>query len=54
MMSPSQQEYRQLMNENLNGDTLQKKIISFNEKPPIAPEGLSIFICSGNCMLNIC
>ncbi|XP_059155274.1 cell division cycle protein 20 homolog [Physella acuta] len=39
LMSPSQQEYRQLMNENLNGDTLQKKIISFNEKPPMAPEG---------------
>uniref|UniRef100_A0A0B7A671 CDC20/Fizzy WD40 domain-containing protein n=2 Tax=Arion vulgaris TaxID=1028688 RepID=A0A0B7A671_9EUPU len=39
MMSPSQQEYKQAMAENLNGDTLQKKIISFNEKPPQAPEG---------------
>ncbi|BFY99997.1 hypothetical protein BsWGS_03037 [Bradybaena similaris] len=39
MMSPSQQEYKQVMTENLNGEVLQKKIISFNEKPPQAPEG---------------
>lgn len=39
MLSPSRQEYKQLMNENLNGDALQKKIISFNEKPPQAPDG---------------
>lgn len=39
MLSPSQQHYRQVMNENLNGEVLANKIISFNQKPPQAPEG---------------
>jgi len=39
MMSPSQLEYKAVMNENLNGDLMDKKILSFKEKPPQAPEG---------------
>ncbi|KAK3735429.1 hypothetical protein RRG08_015622 [Elysia crispata] len=39
MLSPSQQQYRQVMCENLNGEALANKIISFNQKPPPAPEG---------------
>ncbi|KAH9515360.1 ubiquitin-protein transferase activating protein [Bulinus truncatus] len=39
LLSPSQQEYKKLMNENLNGDVLDKKIITCNIKPPQAPEG---------------
>ncbi|XP_005092134.1 cell division cycle protein 20 homolog [Aplysia californica] len=39
MMSPSQQEYKAVMSENLNGDLMDKKILSFKEKPPQAPEG---------------
>ena len=39
MLSPSQQEYQKIMNENLNGEILTSKIISYKSKPPTAPEG---------------
>ena len=39
MMSPSKQEYQKVMNENLNGDIANKKIISYKTKAPAAPEG---------------
>ena len=35
-----QKEYQQTMNENLNGDALHNKIISYRPKPPTAPEGI--------------
>lgn len=38
-MSPSQQEYQKIMNENLNGEILNSKIMSYKLKPPTAPEG---------------
>lgn len=43
MMSPSQQEYQKIMNENLNGEILNSKIISYKSKPPNAPEGKYFF-----------
>ncbi|XP_045160528.2 cell division cycle protein 20 homolog [Mercenaria mercenaria] len=39
MMSPSKLEYQKVMNENLNGDLNNKKIISYKTKAPSAPEG---------------
>lgn len=39
MMSPSQREYRKAMNENLNGEKMESKIISYKNRPPSAPEG---------------
>lgn len=39
LLSPSQVEYQRLMSENLNGDRLNHKIISYKEKAPGAPEG---------------
>lgn len=38
-LSPSQREYQKTMNENLNGECLQTKIISYKSKAPNAPEG---------------
>ena len=46
MMSPSQVEYQRVMSENLNGDRLSHRIISYKEKAPTAPEGKWIlFVC---------
>ncbi|KAL5016477.1 hypothetical protein ScPMuIL_006066 [Solemya velum] len=39
MQSPSQQEYKRVMNENLNGEAMDNKIISYKQKAPSAPEG---------------
>ncbi|GAB1606227.1 division cycle 20 homolog [Argonauta hians] len=39
LRSPSQVQYQKVMNENLNGDTLNSKIMSYHAKPPNAPEG---------------
>ncbi|KAK7100259.1 cell division cycle protein 20 homolog isoform X2 [Littorina saxatilis] len=39
MMSPSQVEYQRVMSENLNGDRLAHRIMSYKEKAPAAPEG---------------
>ncbi|XP_076440566.1 cell division cycle protein 20 homolog [Babylonia areolata] len=39
MLSPSQAEYQRLMSENLNGDRLSHRIMSYKEKAPSAPEG---------------
>lgn len=53
IMSPSQQEYQKIMNENLNGEILNSKIISYKSKPPNAPEGhqnnLKILYSTGKC-----
>ncbi|XP_033125629.1 cell division cycle protein 20 homolog isoform X2 [Anneissia japonica] len=38
-MSPSKVAFRKTMNENLNGDVLNTKILSYKSKPPSAPEG---------------
>jgi len=38
-MSPSKRDYQRAMNENLNGDALSTKIISYKNKAPNAPEG---------------
>ena len=38
-MSPSQRDYRKAMNENLNGDKMESKIISYKTKAPSVPEG---------------
>ena len=43
MLSPSQLEYKAVMNDNLNGDLMEKKILHFKDKPPQAPEG-KVFI----------
>ena len=46
MMSPSQVEYQRVMSENLNGDRLSHRIISYKEKAPTAPEGRwTSFVC---------
>ena len=39
MLSPSQIEYQRLMSENLNGDALSHRIMSYKDKAPTAPEG---------------
>lgn len=39
MMSPSQAEYQRVMSENLNGDRLSHRIMSYKDKAPTAPEG---------------
>jgi hypothetical protein len=39
MMSPSQVEYQRVMSENLNGDRLSHRIMSYKDKAPTAPEG---------------
>ncbi|KAK7492880.1 hypothetical protein BaRGS_00015827 [Batillaria attramentaria] len=39
MLSPSQVEYQRVMSDNLNGDRLSHRIISYKEKAPSAPEG---------------
>ncbi len=41
-MSPSKREFLHAMNDNLNGDALNSKIIAFKNKPPNAPEGKSL------------
>ena len=38
-MSPSKRDFQQAMSDNLNGDSLNSKILSYNSKPPTAPEG---------------
>ncbi|KAL4236611.1 ubiquitin-protein transferase activating protein [Mactra antiquata] len=38
-MSPSKIESQKVMSENLNGDLMNKKIISYKTKAPSAPEG---------------
>ena len=40
LLSPSQREFRKAMNDNLNGERLESKIISYKAKAPNAPEGL--------------
>ena len=49
MMSPSQLEYKTVMNENLNGNVMDKRILSFKEKPPKAPEGSQSFSDDSLC-----
>ena len=39
MMSPSKREYQRVMEENLNGDAMNSKIIAYKAKAPAAPEG---------------
>ncbi|XP_013409650.1 cell division cycle protein 20 homolog [Lingula anatina] len=39
MLSPSKREYQRAMNENLNGDAANAKIIAYKNKAPQAPEG---------------
>ncbi|KAK3602383.1 hypothetical protein CHS0354_026271 [Potamilus streckersoni] len=39
LMSPSKMEYQKIMSENLHGDLLNSKIISYKSKAPGAPEG---------------
>ena len=39
MMSPSKKEFQAAMSENLNGDLMSSKIISYKNKAPSAPEG---------------
>ncbi|XP_064604437.1 cell division cycle protein 20 homolog isoform X2 [Liolophura sinensis] len=39
VLSPAKQEYQRVMEENLNGDLLSNKIISYKAKAPQAPEG---------------
>lgn len=39
MMSPSKKEFQSAMSENLNGDLMNSKIISYKNKAPSAPEG---------------
>ncbi len=41
-MSPSQRDFQQAMSDNLNGDALGSKILSFQKKPPVAPEGIPL------------
>jgi len=41
MMSPSKKEFQTAMSENLNGDLMSSKIISYKNKAPSAPEGKS-------------
>lgn len=38
-VSLAQREYQKLMSDNLNGDILQDRIISYKNKAPAAPEG---------------
>ncbi|XP_002742040.1 cell division cycle protein 20 homolog [Saccoglossus kowalevskii] len=38
-LSPSKKDYQKTMAENLNGNALQSKILSYKSKPPQAPEG---------------
>lgn len=38
-MSPSKRDYQRAMNENLNGEALNSKIIAYKNKAPNAPEG---------------
>ena len=38
-LSPSQKDYQHAMNENLNGDAFNGKIIAYKTKAPSAPEG---------------
>ena len=33
-LSSSQQQYRKIMNENLNGDIFSQRIIGYHQKPP--------------------
>lgn len=40
LMSPSKLESQKVMSENLNGDLMNKKIISYKTKAPSAPEGM--------------
>ena len=42
MLSPSQVEYQRVMSENLNGDRLSHRIMSYKEKAPSAPEGMAV------------
>lgn len=50
MMSPSQVEYQRVMSENLNGDRLSHRIISYKEKAPSAPEGMRPFFYCCSCL----
>lgn len=43
VLSPAKQEYQRVMEENLNGDLLSNKIISYKAKAPQAPEGISCY-----------
>ena len=43
LLSPSQKEYQKVMSENLNGtDIMSNKIISYKNKAPSAPEGITL------------
>ena len=37
--SPSKLEYQKLMSDNLNGNQLNSRILSYRNKPPAGPEG---------------
>ena len=39
MQSPQMVDYCRMMSDNLNGDLLNAKILSYKSKPPVAPEG---------------
>ncbi|ESO88263.1 hypothetical protein LOTGIDRAFT_193514 [Lottia gigantea] len=41
LLSPSEKEYKRVMSENLNGDALNSKILSFKAKAPSAPESFT-------------
>ncbi|XP_050400761.1 cell division cycle protein 20 homolog [Patella vulgata] len=41
LLSPSEKEYKRVMNENLNGDLMSSKILSFKAKAPSAPESFN-------------
>ena len=39
-MSPSKRDIQQAMSDNLNGDALSSKILTYKNKPATAPEGI--------------
>ena len=42
LQSPSKLEYQQAMSDNLNGHQLNSRILSYKNKPPAGPEGMSL------------
>ena len=51
LQSPSKLEYQQAMSDNLNGHQLNSRILSYKNKPPAGPEGITslennFIICS--------
>ncbi len=39
VQSPSKLEYQKLMSDNLNGNQLNSRILSYKNRPPTGPEG---------------